>query len=144
MYLNIKISKCLFSNVLCSPTWCCGSRQRDTTSIGLGGLKETKNVSSPFTCKSQYCGEPPWPRGSLLGLRPPGLEFRILCLEDSVISIISQSSGGSPGPVEFSLYVHKGGIKPDSFHLLWRALHGLAHRVSILPCKRQTAVTTDS
>ena len=26
---------------------------------GLGGLKETKNVSSPFTCKSQYCGEPP-------------------------------------------------------------------------------------
>ena len=26
---------------------------------GLGGLKETKNVSSPSTCKSQYCGEPP-------------------------------------------------------------------------------------
>ena len=48
------------------------------------------------------------------GLRPPGLEFRILCLEDSVISIISPSSGGSPGP--FSLYVHKGGLKPDSFH----------------------------
>ena len=63
------------------------------------GLKETKNVSSPSTCESQYCGEPPWPRGSVLGLRPPGLKFRILCLEDSVISIISQSSGGSPGPV---------------------------------------------
>ena len=66
---------------------------------GLGGLKETKNVSSPSTCESQYCGEPPWPRGSVLGLRPPGLEFRVLCLEDSVISIISPSSGGSPGPV---------------------------------------------
>ena len=66
---------------------------------GLGGLKVTKNVSSPSTCESQYCGEPPWPRGSVLGLRPPGLEFRILCLEDSVISIISPSSGGSPGPV---------------------------------------------
>ena len=66
---------------------------------GLGGLKETKNVSSPSTCGSQYCGEPLWPRGSVLGLRPPGLEFRILCLEDSVISIISPSSGGSPGPV---------------------------------------------
>ena len=26
---------------------------------GLGGLKEIKNVSSPFTCESQYCGEPP-------------------------------------------------------------------------------------
>ena len=57
------------------------------------------NVSSPSTCESLYCGEPPWPRGSVLGLRPPGLEFRILCLEDSVISIISPSSGGSPGPV---------------------------------------------
>ena len=53
----------------------------------------------PSTCESQYCGEPPWPRGSVLGLRPPVLEFRILCLKDSVISIISPSSGGSPGPV---------------------------------------------
>ena len=66
---------------------------------GLGSLKETKNVSYPSTCESQYCGEPPLQRGSVLGLRPPGLEFRILCLEDSVISIISPSPGGSPGPV---------------------------------------------
>ena len=46
----------------------------------------------------QYCLEPPWPRGGLLGLRPPGLEFRILCLEASVISFISPSSGGYPRP----------------------------------------------
>ena len=26
---------------------------------GLGSLKETKNVSSPSTCESQFCGEPP-------------------------------------------------------------------------------------
>ena len=26
---------------------------------GLGGLKEIKNVPSPSTCESQYCGEPP-------------------------------------------------------------------------------------
>ena len=32
----------------------------------------------------------------MLSLRPPGLEFRILCLEDSVIS---PSSGGSPDPI---------------------------------------------
>ena len=38
-------------------------------------------------------------REGVLGLRPPGLEFRILCLEDSVISFISPSSGGSSGPV---------------------------------------------
>ena len=37
---------------------------------------------------------------ALLDLRPPGLEFRILCLEDSIISIISPSSGASPGPVQ--------------------------------------------
>ena len=30
--------------------------------------------------KIHYCGEPQWPRGSVLGLRPLGLEFRILCL----------------------------------------------------------------
>ena len=35
----------------------------------------------------------------MLGLRPPGFEFRILCLEGSVISIISSSSGGSARPV---------------------------------------------
>ena len=26
---------------------------------GLSGLKETKNVSSPSTCKTQYYGKPP-------------------------------------------------------------------------------------
>ena len=26
---------------------------------GFGDLKETKNVSSPSTCESQYCGGPP-------------------------------------------------------------------------------------
>ena len=50
----------------------------------------------------QYCEEPPWPRGSVLGLRPPGLEFQILCLEVLLAQI--------------SLYVHKSGLKP--IHLL--------------------------
>ena len=49
--------------------------------------------------KILYCGEPLWPRSGVLGLRPPGLEFRILCLEGSVTSFISPSSGCSPGPV---------------------------------------------
>ena len=62
-------------------------------------FERNKNVSSPSTlAKTQYCGEPPWPRGRVLGLRPPGFEFQILCLEGSVISIISPSSGGSLGP----------------------------------------------
>ena len=29
----------------------------------------------------KYCKGPPWPRGSVFGLGPPGLEFRILCAE---------------------------------------------------------------
>ena len=48
--------------------------------------------------KIPYCGTPLWPRDSVLGLRPPGIEFRIPCLEGSVISFISPSSGGSHGP----------------------------------------------
>ena len=47
----------------------------------------------------QYCGKPLRPGGSVLGLKPPGLKFRILCREGSVISFILPSSGGSPDPV---------------------------------------------
>ena len=47
----------------------------------------------------KYCGEPPWPRESELGLRQSGFGFRIYCLEGSVISSISPSSEKSPGPV---------------------------------------------
>ena len=64
----------------------------------------------------QYCGEPPRPRGSVLGLRPPGLEFRSLCLEGSDISFSS-------------LYVHKGGLKPHSFHFILIILSSI--RVSL-------------
>ena len=34
-------------------------------------------------------------------------------------TFISPFSGDSPGPV--SLYVHKGGLKPDSFHFISEA-----------------------
>ena len=77
---------------------CAFSLVKSPPAGGLGGLKE-KKVSSPSTRKTQYCGEPPCARGSVLGFRPPGFVFRILCLEGSVISLISPSSGGSPGPI---------------------------------------------
>ena len=80
----------------------------------------SKNVSSPSTCESQYYGEPPWPRGSVLGLRPPGLEFRILCLR----TVSSQSHHPQEVLlVQFSLYVHRGGLKPDSFHFTSLSVH---------------------
>ena len=63
----------------------------------------------------QYRGEPPWPRGSVLGLRPPGLEF-------FVWRTVSSHSSHHPQVVllaQFSLYVHKGGLKPHSFHFIY-------------------------
>ena len=71
------------------------------TPLWYSSFKE-KNVSSLFTRIDSIFWGTSWPRGSELGLRPLGFEFRILCLEGSVISFISPSSGGSPG-----LYVHK-------------------------------------
>ena len=63
---------------------------------GLGGLKETKMFLPHPRVKVSIVGSL---RDREVACSAPGLEFRILCLEDSVISIISPSSGGSPGPV---------------------------------------------
>ena len=68
---------------------------------GLGGLKETKMFLP------QYCGEPPWPRGS------------VLCV--CVWRTVSSQSSHHPQEIllaQFSLYVDKGGLNPDSFHLI--------------------------
>ena len=62
-------------------------------------VSKKQSVSSLLLVKIQYCGEPLWSKGSVLGHRPPGLEFRILCLEGCVISFSSPSPGGSPGPL---------------------------------------------
>ena len=79
---------------------------------GLGGLKETKNVSSPSTCESIV--------GSLR-------DREVACsasdrqgsnFESCVWRTVSSQSSYHPQEVllaQFSLYVHKGGIKPDSF-----------------------------
>ena len=68
-----------------------------------------KNVSSPSTCKTRIVGSF---RDREIACSGP--EFRILCLEDSVISFISSSSGCSPGPVQ--PICAQVGLKPDSFH----------------------------
>ena len=61
--------------------------------------------------KIQYCGEAPWPRGSVLGFLPPG---------SCVWSTVSSHSSHHPREVilvKFSLYVHKCGLETRSFHL---------------------------
>ena len=95
--------------------------------LGRGGLKETKmflphprvkgglkpdSFHFPSTCKTQYCG----------GFRDREVACSVsdrqgtnLCLEDSV------THSHHPQEVllaQFSLYVHKGGLKPDSFHFI--------------------------
>ena len=74
---------------------------------GLRVSKKQKFLPCSFI-KIQYYGEPPRPRGSVLGLRPPGLEFRILCWR----AVSSHSSHHSQEVIlaRFSLYVHKGGM----------------------------------
>ena len=62
----------------------------------FGGSKETKMFLPHPLVKLSIVGSLRDRDGSRLGLRPPGFEFRILCLEGS---IISPSSGGSPGPI---------------------------------------------
>ena len=79
-------------------------------------FERNKNVFSPSTCKTQYCGELPWLRGSVLDLRPPGREF-----ESCFLRTVSSHSSHHPQDVllaQFSLYVHKGSLKSDSFHFL--------------------------
>ena len=78
---------------------------------GLGGLKETKMFFSYPLVKLSIVGSLR-DREGVLGLIHPGFEFRILCLESSVIL---PSSGGSPGPIQ-PVCAEKW-PESDSFHL---------------------------
>ena len=86
----------------------------------VSAVWKKQNCFFPSTCESQYCGEPPWPRGNVLDLRPPGLEFRIPCLRT-----VSSQTSHHPQEVllaQFSPYGHKGGLKPGSFHFVYETL----------------------
>ena len=90
-------------------------RSRAQTSLWPSSFKE-KKVSSLSLVNNEYCREPLSPRRSVLGFkfRLSGLKFRILCLEDSVISF------NSPYFLlaQFSPYVHKRGLKPHSVQFI--------------------------
>ena len=68
--------------------------------VSRGYIGNPWKLVDGFCKHTQSCGEPPRPRGSVVGLIPPGLEFRIVCLEGSVISLISPSSGGFPCSIQ--------------------------------------------
>ena len=82
---------------------------------GLGGLKETKNVSSPSTFESIV--------GSLRDreVECSASDRQGSNFESCVLRTVSSQSSHHPQEVllaQFSLYVHKGGLKPDSFQFI--------------------------
>ena len=79
---------------------------------GLQILKKQKFLPRSLV-KIQYCGEAPWPRGSVLGLLPPGIKS---CVWRTVCSHSSHHPR-EVLQVQFSLYVHTCSLEPCSFHL---------------------------
>ena len=66
---------------------------------GYFRLKETKMFLLHPLVKLSIVGNLRDQEVAFSGLRHPRFEFRILCLEGSVISHISPYSGGPPGPI---------------------------------------------
>ena len=94
------------------------SHARARSSVpGLGGLKETKNVSSTFHVKN-WCIV-----GSLRDREVAGStsDRQGSNFESCVWRTVSSHSSQHPQEVllaQFSLYVHKGGLKHDPFHFI--------------------------
>ena len=83
---------------------------------GLSGFKETKNVSSHPRVKVSIMGSLRDREVACSTSDRQGSNF-----ESCVWRTVSSRSSHHPQEVllaQFSLYVHKGGLKPDSFHLL--------------------------
>ena len=89
---------------------------------GLGGLKETKNVSSPSTFEVSIVGSFRDQEVACSASERQGSNF-----ESCVWRTVSSQSSHHPQEVllvQFSLYVHKSGLKHDSFHFLGLCLVG--------------------
>ena len=81
---------------------------------GLGGLKETKMFLPHPHVEVSIVGSPRDREVACSASYRQGSNF-----ESCVLRIVSSHSSHHPQEVlltQFSLYVHKGGLKPDSFH----------------------------
>ena len=84
---------------------------------GLRVSKKQNGFSSLTRKDSLFWETSVTDRYSVLSLRSPGLEFRILSLDGNVISFISPSSGSSPGPA-YPIFAQRWPNVPFiSFHL---------------------------
>ena len=90
---------------------------------GLGGLKETKMFLPHPRVKVSIAGSLRDREVACSASDRQGSNF-----ESCVWSTVSSQSSHHPQEVllaQFSLYVHKGGLKPDSFHFCLVLVHGL-------------------
>ena len=88
---------------------------------GLGGLKETKLFLPHPRVKVSIVGSLRDREVACSASDRQGSNF-----ESCVWRTVSSQSSHHPQEVllaQFSLYVHKGGLKPDSFHFICRAMY---------------------
>ena len=94
---------------------------------GLGGLKETKMFLPHPRVKVSIAGSLRDREVACSASDRQGSNF-----ESCVWRTVSSQSSHHPQEVllaQFSLYVHKGGLKPDSFHFIYV---GLTHDITVL------------
>ena len=90
---------------------------------GLGGLKETKLFLPHPRVKVSIVGSLRDREVACSASDRQGSNF-----ESCVWRTVSSQSSHHPQEVllaQFSLYVHKGGLKPDSFHFIWSLRHNM-------------------
>ena len=110
---------------------------------GLGGLKETKMFLPHPRVKVSIVGSLRDREVACSASDRQGSNF-----ESCVWRTVSSQSSHHPQEVllaQFSLYVHKGGLKPDSFHFIFVFTLNTTHYAlptrGDTPVQRQTAVT---
>ena len=97
---------------------------------GLGGLKETKLFLPHPRVKVSIVGSLRDREVACSASDRQGSNF-----ESCVWRTVSSQSSHHPQEVllaQFSLYVHKGGLKPDSFHFISYVFTGLHHRIGVV------------
>ena len=97
---------------------------------GLGGLKETKLFLPHPRVKVTIVGSLRDREVACSASDRQGSKF-----ESCVWRTVSSQSSHHPQDVllaQFSLYVHKGGLKPDSFHFIFSYFHNCHFHVRLL------------
>ena len=104
----------------------------DNASVGLGGLKETKMFLPHPRVKVSIVGSLCDREVACSASDRQGSNF-----ESCVLRAVSSQSSHHPQEVllaQFSLYVHKGGLKPDSFHFILHPLVFVNVRFMVCCC----------